>query len=325
MIKRITVIFIATLLASCASVRSIPPSPTAENTITPVIHPSPTPTISPPTSMPTALEKSNFVCVPNKSIEGWETSPNEKWMTAGFYTDEKGNSLEVVSLDCLKKWTIYLSDFKEQDDNGSHDGIIPYYWSMDGKYLYAVVGSRIEGCCWQGLRYVLLIRLDLETGKQINILSTGSNTGYHFDFTISDNDRYIIFTPPQGQSYDFAVLNLVTWETQEYTIGFSETIDVVYAVMSSNGDQIVIPLFKNIEYDEYFINSIALVDLATGKQKLLVSDFTQEKQLYPVRWLDESHVLLSNVDPKFKQDNQPLVEYWSLDTVTRKIEKHSNP
>ena len=128
-----------------------------------------------------------------------------------------------------------------------------------------------------------------------------------------------------GVSYDFAVLDLATWQTKEFTVGFSEAIDIFYSVMSPNGDKIVLPLFENIEFNDYFINSIGLVDLATGKQEVLVSGLTQESELYPVRWLDDSHVLLSNANPKLSQDGQSAVEYWSLNIVTREMEKQDNP
>jgi hypothetical protein len=71
----------------------------------------------------------------------------------------------------------------------------------------------MSGCCWKGLRNVLLVRLDLETGEQMEILSSD----FAFDFIISDSDRYIAFTPHSGQLYDFAVLDLETQETQEVT------------------------------------------------------------------------------------------------------------
>jgi hypothetical protein len=319
------VTFLTTLLASCGKAEFIP-SPSVNNHITSTAIPLPTYIVIPPTLEQVTPEASDFSCTPNKIMEGWETSPDGKWMTSGFYLENKqDNLLRVVSLDCLKNWGIYLSNYKEIGSFDHHDGFIPYHWSQDGKFLYAIVGQRFSGCCWKGLRFVLLVRLNLETGEQMEILNTGSNTGYIFDFAISDNDRYITFTPPQGQSYDFAVLDIATWKAKEFTIEFSEAIDIFYSAISPNGDKIVLPLFENIEFNDYFINSIGLVDLVTGKQEILVSGLTQEGELYPVRWLDDSHVLLSNTNPKFNQDGQSAVEYWSLNIVTREMEKQDNP
>jgi hypothetical protein len=95
--------------------------------------------------------------------------------------------------------------------------------------------------------------------------------------------------------------------------------------MSPREDKIVLPLFKNIEYDYFFIDSIALIDLTTGKQELLVSGFTQGKELYPVRWVDENQVLLSNIDPKFDQEIQAAADYWLLNIDSHELEKTEKP
>jgi len=297
-------------------------TPTITSTAT-LIYPTPPASYATLQVAHTTAEALENFCLGAKEIYAPEISPNGRWIAANCYSENgtEESPLQVSSIDGSQNWKFYLSDYKEIGSYDRHDGIIPYHWSQDGKFLYSIVGQRSSGCCWKGLRFVLLIRLNLETGEQIEIL----NTGYIFDFVISDDDRYITFTPPQGQSYDFAVLDLATWRTKEFTIGFSETIDIFYSVMSPSADKIVLPLFENIEFNDYFINSIGLVDLTTGKQEVLISGLTQESELYPVRWLDDSHVLLSNTNPKFSQDGQSAVEYWLLNIVTREMEKQDNP
>jgi hypothetical protein len=319
--KTFAVIVVATLLMSCSRVESFQPSPSPDIPSSPTVTPLPTLTVV-PTITPITLDALNHVCVPNTPMEGWETSPNGKWMATGFYSDdEKDSLLQVVRMDCAKVWKVALSKYRENDPIDHHDIFIPERWSRDGKFLYADIGQRMSGCCWKGLRSVILVRLDLETGEQTEILSSD----FAFDFIISDSDRYIAFTPPSGQPYDFAVLDQETQKIQEVTLEFRDNIDLIYAVMSPHEDKIVLPLFQNIEYDSFFVDSIALVDLTTGNQELLVSGLTQEKELYPVRWADENHVLLSNIDPKFDQENQATAQYWLLNIDSHKLEETEKP
>ena len=303
-------------------------TPTITSTAT-LIYPTPPASYATLQVAHTTAEALGNFCLGAKEIYTPEISPNGKWIAANCFWENgtEESPLQASSIDGLKNWKIYLSDYKEIGSYFHLDSIIPYHWSQDGKFLYAIVGQRFSGCCWKGLRFTLLIRLNLETGEHIEILNTGSNTGYIFDFVISDDDRYITFTPPQGQSYDFAVLDLATWKTKEFKIEFSETLDIFYSVLSPRADKIVLPLFENIDFNDhdYFINSIGLVDLTTGKQEVLISGLTQERELYPVRWLDDSHVLLSNTDPKLNQDSQSAVKYWLLNIVTREMEKQDNP
>jgi hypothetical protein len=156
LIKTIAVVFLSTLLVSCGKVQTIQPLPSAESTYMPTVVPSPTSTVVPPTSTPITVGKLNRVCVPNEPIQGWEISPNGKWMTAGFYQNEEEEViLQVVSLNCITNWKVYLSKYQEKGSFSDDDIFIPYHWSKDGKFLYAIVGQRMSGCCWKGLRYVL--------------------------------------------------------------------------------------------------------------------------------------------------------------------------
>jgi hypothetical protein len=319
--KTLTAIVVTTLLISCSRVESIQPSPSPVIPSSPTVTPLPTLTVV-PTTTPITLGALNHVCIPNRPMKGWEISPDGKWMASGFYSDdEKDSLLQVVSMDCTKVWKVALSKYRENDPIDPHDTFTPYRWSRDGRFLYARVGQRMSGCCWIGLRSVLLVRLDLETGEQVEILSSD----FAFDFIISDSDRYIAFTPPSGQLYDFAVLDQETQKIHEVILEFRDNIDLIYAVLSPREDKIVLPLFQNIEYDSFFIDAIALVDLTTGKQELLVSDLTQGKELYPVRWADENHVLLSNIDPKFDQGHQAAAQYWLLNIDSHKLEKTEKP
>jgi hypothetical protein len=143
-----------------------------------------------------------------------------------------------------------------------------------------------------------------------------------FDFIISDSDRYLLFTPPSKQPYDFAILDFQTWETQEVFLKFEKDIDVAYAIISPDEGKVILPLFENLEFNDYYVNSIALIDFITGKQDILVSDLTPENELFPIRWKDNSHVLLGNINPVYNVDNRKE-SYWLLDINSGQLEEET--
>ena len=195
--------------------------------------------------------KKDFYTIGSKDIHGIEISPNGKWIAATCYWEngKEESPLQVSSIDRSRDWKIYYSDYifsryKIDLSLSRDDGVIPYHWSKDGRFLFATVGSRLDGCCWIGGRYVLLVRLNLETGEQIALLNAEYYTAYTFDFIISGSDRYLLFTPPSNQLYDFAILDFQTWETQEVFLKFQKDIDVAYAIISPDDDKVIFPLFK---------------------------------------------------------------------------------
>ncbi len=267
------------------------------------------------------------LCTASKEILGSEISPNGKWIAAECYWENKKEEspLQVVSLDHSKNWKIYFHDFvKGNTDYGRKNIIVPYRWSKDGRFLYFVSPTIGSGCCWIGGKYVLLARLNLETGTQEELLNTiDPSSTLPISFTISENDHYLLFTPITDQSYDFAVLDLRSKEIKVVKLEISKPIDLEFAVMSPNEDKIVLPLFKNIEFNNYVVDSIALADLRTNEQKVLISDLKEGEELYPVRWADEEHVLLSSTNPGNAQSS--TVEYWLLNISTGQRERVRNP
>jgi len=235
--------------------------------------------------------------------------------------------LQVVSLDSSKEWNIYYRDYGKAHIGDRHDGIMPYRWSKDERYLYAVAGSRESGCCWIGGKYILLVRLDLETGALEELLNTTNpSTTLRNSFTISEDDNYLLFTPVTEQSYDFAVLDLLSGETRIIELEESKPINLEFAIMSPYEDIIVLPLFKHIEYNDYVIDSLALVDLSSSEQRILVSDLQKGEELFPIRWIDMEHVLISSANPNtFHYSYEPPIKYWGLNIRTGKREDVDKP
>lgn len=317
---------------SCSVRKTVQVSTPVETENTPAISPSAIPitTLGSPTSEEIAVTSLGPLCTNSKDILGSEISPNGKWIAAQCYWENEGDEspLQVVSLDRSKDWKIYFHDYvKGSTEYGRKNIIVPYHWSKDRRFLYAVSPTIGSGCCWIGGKYVLLVRLNLETGKQTEIIKgTDFGSDLPFTFTISENDRFLLFTPITDESYDFTVLDLVSWETRVVKLKpeFDKDINLEFAVMSPYEDIIVLPLFEHLEFNEFKVHSIAMIDLTTGEQSLLVSDLKQYEELYPIQWIDADRVLLSSTNPSIWYE-QESAEHWSLNIKTGQREKLQKP
>ena len=332
--KTLPVLVLCLFIASCGRVETIQSAPTEERENTPAVFPSATtaatsmPIITPyPTTLAHAtIEAFDSLCIGAKEISKAELSPNGKWIAALCYWEngKEQSPLQVVSIDHTKEWKIYYRDFSKDGPGDRKDGIVPYRWSKDEKYLYAVALTRASGCCWTGGQYILLVRLNLETGEQLELLNaTDYGADRPISFSISQNDRYILFTPTTEQAYDFSILDLVSGETKVVKLDTQKPIDLQYAVMSHHDDKIVLPLYRLVDF-LYVIDSIVLIDPVLNEQRILVADLKEGDELYPIRWIDEEHVLISNIIPG-DWIGKPEAVYWSLDINTGERESVENP
>jgi hypothetical protein len=329
------------LLVSCTGTQAVDLSPTIENipttwmeiistkvstftetpTITPDLTPSPTSTpVATLTPAPTTDRFGSSCPIFREISHEAKISPDGKWMAARYYGESESPDppLRVVNMDCSKDWKIYYHDYIG-GDYGSKTLIDPYHWSKDGKFLYVGSGSIASGCCWLGIRTILLVRLDLETGQQLELLNGG------FDFKISDSDRYLMFTPPAYQPYDFAILDLQTMKTQEVFLKFSKDIDLIYATMSPDDDKIVLPLFQQVESNDFEVVSIGIIDRKTNEQKVLISGLKRGNELFPLRWVDANHVLVSDTDPDAGEIYQADAKFWLLNIDSTKLTETQRP
>lgn len=274
------------------------------------------------------------ICIGTKFITTIETSPNGKWIAATCNRENGADEspLQVSSIDHSRNWKIYYSDYilsPSMDKRGlildGDDEVIPYYWSKDGRFLFARVRSRLSGCCWiNGNRSVLLVRLNLETGEQVALLNVDYYSANVFNFSISDSDRYLLFTPPSyNLPYDFAILDFQTWETQEVSLKLDKSVHMSYAKLSPKGDKVILPLFEFIPYDDYYFDSIVLIDLISGKQDILIINIESEEELYPIQWTDDSHVLISNINPVYNSGDK-IEKLWILDINSGQLEVESH-
>ena len=335
--KTLAVIILGALFASCSRVETIQFPPTEEKQRTPTVFLAsttpptikailtPSETLYPTTPAQATIEAFDSLCVGAKEISMAEISPNGKWIAALCYWEngKEESPLQVVSLDRSREWKIYYRDHGKGHSGDRHDGIMPYRWSKDERFLYAVAGSRESGCCWIGGKYILLVRLNLETGLVEELLNTTDpGTTLRNSFTISEDDQYLLFTPLTEQPYDIAVLNLLSGETRVVKLEEPKPINLEFAIMSPHEDKIVLSIFKNIEFNDYAVESLVLIDLSLNEQRILVSDLKENEELYPIRWIDMEHVLISSANPNAPHYfYEPPIEHWSLNINTgeRKI------
>lgn len=308
----------ATALAlTPSSTPTITPTPTRTLTSTP----SPTPDA---TSLARAtLDALGDPCQPNGTVEryGSGVSPDGKWVAISCYGGPvslgRDSFLLVFSLDGGKQWSLYFRDFANGGSYDAKDGLNAYRWSPDGKYLYAIAGSRLSGCCWIG-NLVLLVRLNLETGAQIAFLNGMSEYDRNpLNFAISEDGRYL-FLSPQNRSLDITTLS--TGETQRVELQFQRAIDANFILISPEGDQIILGLFHFQEDEEEFVlETIGFINLITGKQSVIPLDMVKTGSLYPIEWEDGDLVLFSNYP-----DRPDLADFWLLNIYTGEVVQVEN-
>ncbi len=307
-----------TVLNQTATILALTPSKT------PTITPTPTITLTPtqsPTPNPTSLAQATLVtfggvCDPQKAA----LSPDGKWAAGDCYVGPYGKDsfLQVASLDGATEWRVYFRDYANGGGYDSKDLINFYRWSPDSQYVYATAWSRLSGCCWIGDR-VLLVRLDLNTGAQIAFLN-GMSENYPtpLNFAISEDGRYLFYSP-QESSLD--ITNLSTGETQRVELQLPFSIDTNFVIMSPEGDQLILGLFRLPEDEyQYVLESLALINLTTGKQSIVISDMTTTGTLYPIKWEDGDHVLLSNYPAR-----PGLADFWLFNIQTGELVQVENP
>lgn len=165
-------------------------TPTSSKTPTPSPAILPTETPFPTTEAQATIAAYGPLC---DRPYGSEISPNGQWIAVACIgtLDNPDTHLRVVSTDYTKDWKIYFGDYANGSLYDHKDGVLPYRWSKDGRFLYAAASSKASGCCWLG-NYVLVVRLNLETGDQVDILNVLGREIWGISFTISTDDRYLI-------------------------------------------------------------------------------------------------------------------------------------
>jgi WD40 repeat protein len=167
--------------------------------------------------------------------------------------------------------------------------IIPWHWSVDGRYLYL----SIHPCCMDGgcpEYYVVaaLVRLDLITGEVTQTLRPGEDNML-YGFSFSEGDTYLAYWRTWIEYPVLNIQNLVTGEEQHISLGeqYSEVGDVVW---SPDKSQIVFSA-RNMDYCENMMFYLVMMDLSDLSQRVLWEG--PDVGYHPVEWTEDNHIILT--------------------------------
>ena len=286
MFSIIIVLFAACSQQPVRDVNQVSSTSTLTPKFTETIQPSNTPrpiilteTLSPKARVEAALAGSGKLCESSADYSYGEISPDGNWFAMvcrGSYAI-LDSYLQVISIDESKEWIINGVDYVKDD---SLYPLYPYHWSADGKYLYADAGTRASGCCWIGWD-VLIVRLDLENGKQTEIANFVEEIPYGLSFSISEDDKYFLSTPFES----LQVLDLQTGKKQEFKINVGNG-SVGNPLMSLDDSKVILMLreYADKMQGDLTYGSLVLVDLNNGSQKKLLSGMDFHETPIPVSW-----------------------------------------
>lgn len=223
-----------------------------------------------------------------------EFSPDGNW-NAVVCRGKEGivdSYVRVVNTQGNKDWYVFYADYLKVAEPYGYE-FYPFHWSKDGKYLYVTSGSRFSGCCWIG-GDLLLARLNLETGQQTEIVNylNSDDPIVGVDFSISANDRYVLYYPQDGK-HNLYILDLYTWKQRAIRINF-KIAGAGHSQMSKDEKKVIIMLREcsEIHNCDLTFGSLLLINLENGSQHKLISGFLFEDTPKPVSWIDDNHVLL---------------------------------
>ena len=226
-------------------------------------------------------------------------SPNGAW--AVFFN---GSSIKIVGVDNTKEWEVSFSELSGTQGAGT---VSVAHWSKDGRFLFAF--PRQDGADgdyewfwgWIGTQ---LVRLDLETGTWID-------TGMGCAFSFSPDDRYLAYRTEQG----IHIHDLTTEQEKVVKVNYAEYGRFTW---SPDSQQIVFVASLNEKDLENRENGFTALLLDVNKQTIQTLFENNKEFLYPVEWIDTSHVA-------FEKLFQGFGERYILDLDTGAITSTTNP
>lgn len=274
-------------------------TPIAKNTKTPI------PIIATITSTPRSTAEATLqtlgeVCEPPASVDSWgEISPYGDWIAVVCEGKNEvvGSYLRVINVENKKGWNIHYVDYSKYGFFDRRNKFFPFHWSKDGKYLFANSPTIGSGCCWIGYD-VILVRLNLENGEQTEIANYEGILPGGLSFSISQNDRYVLYTP----SDSLKILDLDTQKEKTIILGIGNNSDSAgYPLMSPDNKKVILVFreYPKEQQGDLTFGSLVLVDLSSGSQKRLLSGMDYDNTPIPVSWKDSDYVLLQSSDGKF--------------------------
>ena len=173
-----------------------------------------------------------------------QISPDGMWVAATCRGQDGvlDSHLRVVSIQDTRDWTIKFGDYADGITYDRNNMIVPFRWSIDGGYLYASSPSKASGGCWLGTE-VLLVQLNLQTGEQIALLNVNEERYPAIYFTVSTNDRFLLYITPIDN--DLVIQDLSTGQTRKIELEFPNIVDVGFIAMSEDINKLVLALLES--------------------------------------------------------------------------------
>lgn len=290
-----------------ATMTKIAKSQTETNTAAPSTH---TPQIT-PSPQPAGYEATQNALATLSSVEDKcesyakdcysQMSPEGNWIAAVCRgtSESKGSYLRVFNINQTIEWELFVSDYSVSSGLDPDDLIYPFYWTQNGRYLYATAPSRCSGWCGLGPGGTFLVRLDLKTGQQTEVIPM-NKTGMPQKISIafSPNDRYMLYIRQSGNPYKVNIVDLGTWQSKEIEIAYPDLTGAGNAVWSpSEGRIVLLTQTADKRGGDIRSYSVVLVELEKNAQnRLLTFSDADQEVLYPIQWTDEDHVILAPYD-----------------------------
>ena len=186
----------------------------------------------------------------------------------------------------------------------------PFYWSKDEKFLYYTCfhGQEIDSSGkFYGNEFIDgcgVFRLNVETGETTDILPEIAPGYGYYAFSISPDEKYLVYTYQNETPVQIKLLDLSTREERVLLTADENILETGRYGWSPQEDQLVFMTLK-ISEDEKRLYSIFILDLDIQETKLLVKDL--DTRIRFVSW-DKKGII------SYRPDMQDFM--WQLNTET---------
>lgn len=236
------------------------------------------------------------------NIHKWEsTSPDNEWTARFLRASPKAGSsqsrdyeqLSIYNNEDGRQWTI--TDAWEDTGLG-YTIQQPVKWSKDGQYFYFTDFPVVDGCTAFSPTGENLFRVELETGKSTEILSSSQGI---WQVSLSPEEDILVYI--DGTS--LSLIDMKSGERKNISIDPGEDFEAGNITWSPSGDSIAITLaFKpcSVGYNGVGLfaesSSILVIDPSTAEVKTLVKE--DRRRLTTVAWYDSEQIELKDGNEK---------------------------
>jgi len=293
----VTVLLVAFFLASCASAAKVVPMKTATPAFTPTKFSSPTSTLTP---MATTTITPSAIIYPTQ-VYGLMFSPDSTKKVQSL----DWNNYEVLTTDGKVLLKISYENKLEVFEPGWH----PFFWSMDGKYIYFTCyhgpddgstkffgNDQKDGDC--------VYRFDIDTGKLLEIIPE-IHPGY-YAFTISPDGSQLIYANQTETPVRIKLLDLDSFDERVLLIANEKVLEIGSFGWSPKMDEVIFTTLE-ISDNEKRVYSIFMFDLKNLETQVLISKTNEWLELES--WDEQGHIL-------YRDTNRAV---WELNLENRKL------